>query len=206
MHRNRWGNGAPPGVKFGAPVVHVGAEVKTGGHTVALDGVPARPPQVKAAPAAIPPPPEPPLGYELGRALPRWDVDAAAHALVADLLPQLARDLGLPARTSVVWFRSMTPAERGMHRMDWTPFRTCLVPVGVAGCVAAVEPTVIWLRAGLDLAEVPEVLAHEARHVQQMARHGAAAVARERATFEADATTYGQTIGAAYAGRTHHYG
>ncbi len=160
----------------------------------------------RAATRAAPTPrpaasPQPTAGPDevLVRSVRWYDVDSVVTATVKHLLPHLISELGLPRHTRVEYFRPETPADRGFRSLGPVGWKVAAVPDGCAGCVAPEHPCTIWIDADIDPADVPEVLAHEARHVMQLAGHGDLApdvVRRFRADLEADAGAYGRDLAA----------
>lgn len=103
-----------------------------------------------------------------------WDLRwRASHALRL-----AAKDLGIDPPT-VHWYEGVPPAD--FRGAGWSDSRPTL------GFVTPADPGVVWLSADLDMRLVARTAAHEAKHVQQLAR-GQHDLGSE--TNEADAAEY----------------
>jgi hypothetical protein len=157
------------------------------------------PAKTQTTPAPLPKPIEPGPGEEWVRAVWRGEVDEASTAVVTHLLPHLKRELGLPEHTRVEWFRPETRAERGARLLDMGHWKVTSAPYGVRGFVETREPCLIWIRTDVPADDLPGLLAHECKHVQQLAgfRTSPRAVPqRIHDHFEREAGAYSRQFGA----------
>lgn len=123
------------------------------------------------------------------REVPESVVREAERELARLVCRRAARELGLGA-VAIRWLAEAAGGA-GLGRAAWSDDGP------IAGCIRRDHPGTIWLVAGRPPAKVVETVAHECRHLWQVARRGdwrawwdECDAPHRRAEQEADATEY----------------
>ena len=119
-------------------------------------------------------------------------VSAAVTSMTELALDAVVADLGLPERPTIKWFASESQHSKRLRtRYGSVPWVTFEAGDDTKGIVLGSSPSTIWIRYDVDDLAVPEIVAHEGKHVAQYRQYldGSAALPDDAAA-ERDASQY----------------